>query len=188
MRRRDRFDGQFPEVLAGAQRGERWALERIYRALGQVVAGYLRTQGAVEPEDLTSEVFVGVLRKVVGFRGDEPAFRSWVFTIAHRRLLDERRRLRRRPTPEALDDVPEAPAPDDVEDLVAQLHDVDRLRRACLLLNDDQRDVVLLRFVAGLTVDEVAAALNKTRGAVNGLQRRGFVALARLVDRQDASL
>src|SRR3990170_6290762 len=102
MRQRDRFDGQFPEVLAEAQRGERWALERIYRALGPVVTGYLRTQGAVEPEDLTSEVFVGVLRKVAGFRGDEPAFRSWVFMIAHRRLLDERRRLRRRPTPEAL--------------------------------------------------------------------------------------
>jgi RNA polymerase sigma-70 factor, ECF subfamily len=188
MGRRDRFDGRFPEVLAAAQRGERAALEQIYRALGPVVTGYLRSQGAVEPEDLTSEVFVAVLRKVAAFRGDEPAFRSWVFMIAHRRLLDERRRLRRRPPPEPLQDAPDAPAPDDVEALVAQMQDVQRLRRLCQLLRDDQRDVLLLRFVGGLTVDEVAAMLGKTRAAVKGLQHRGFLALARLVEKQDASL
>jgi RNA polymerase sigma factor (sigma-70 family) len=188
MGRRDRFDGRFPDVLAAAQRGERWALEDVYLALGPVVTGYLRTQGAVEPDDLTSEVFVAVLRTIGAFRGDEPAFRAWVFTIAHRRLLDERRRRRRRPEPEPLDGVPEAPAPDDVEGAVAQMHDVQRLRRLCRMLRSDQRDVLLLRFVGGLSVDEVAEALGKTRGAVKGLQHRGFVALARLVERQDASL
>jgi RNA polymerase sigma factor (sigma-70 family) len=188
MARRDRFDGRFHEVLAAAQRDERWALEHVYRVLGPVVTGYLRTQGAVEPEDLTSEVFVGVLRKVGAFRGDEAAFRSWVFTIAHRRLLDERRRLRRRPPPEPLDEALDAPAPDDVEDVVAQIQDADRLRRLCQRLKGDQRDVLLLRFLGGLTVDEVAAALGKTRGAVKGLQRRGFLALARLVEKEDAPL
>lgn len=188
MGHRDRFDGQFPKVLVAAQRGERWALEQIYRALGPVVAGYLRTQGAVEPEDLTSEVFVAVLRKIAAFRGDEPAFRSWVFMIAHRRLLDERRRLRRRPPPDPLDHVPDTPASDDVEALVAQIHDVDRLRKLCQLLRPDQRDVLLLRFVAGLSVDDVAAALGKTRAAVKGLQHRGFAALAQLAQTQDASL
>jgi RNA polymerase sigma-70 factor, ECF subfamily len=188
MGRRDRFDGRFPDVLAAAQRGERMGLEAVYRALGPVVTGYLRTQGAVEPEDLTSEVFVAVLRKIGAFRGDEPAFRSWVFTIAHRRLLDERRRLRRRPTPEPLEGAPDPTAPDDVEGLVALIHDARRLRQLCQRLKPDQRDVVLLRFVAGLSVDEVAATLGKSRGAVKGLQHRGFSALARMVEKQDASL
>ena len=56
----DRFDGEFATVLAAAQRDAPWALERIYRALSPVVVGYLRAQGAVEPEDLCSEVFVAV--------------------------------------------------------------------------------------------------------------------------------
>ncbi len=61
------------------------------------MCGYLRVQGAREPEDLTSEVFLGAFRGLSGFSGDEDQFRSWVFTIAHRRLTDERRRVSHRP-------------------------------------------------------------------------------------------
>ena len=93
MPRRDRFDGEFDDVIAGARAGSPRAFERIFTTLAPVVTGYLRLQGAAEPEDLTSEVFVAVLRNVGSFDGDEAGFRSWVFTIAHRRLLDERRRL-----------------------------------------------------------------------------------------------
>lgn len=188
MAQRDRFGGRFDEVLAAAQRDERWALEEIYRALGPVVTGYLRTQGASEPEDLTSEVFVAVLRNIGSFVGDEAGFRSWVFTIAHRRLLDEKRRRRRRPPPEPLDDAAEVPAPDDVETSVSRSLDADTVRRLCHRLRPEQRDVLLLRLVAGLTIDEVAATLGKTPGSVKAHQRRGFQALARLVDREGAPL
>jgi RNA polymerase sigma factor (sigma-70 family) len=188
MGQRDRFGGRFDEVLAAARRDERWALERIFRALGPVVTGYLRLQGAVEPEDLTSEVFVGVLRNLGTFEGDEASFRSWVFTIAHRRLLDERRRLRRRPPPVPLADLPDAPAPDDVEDVVARSLDTARVQALCERLVPDQRDVLLLRLVGQLTVDEVARTLDKTSGAVKALQRRGFLAIGRLVEREGVPL
>lgn len=181
MARSDRFDDRFEPVLAAARRDERWALEEIYRKLGRSVTGYLRAQGAIEPEDLASEAFVGVLRNLDSFRGDEAGFRSWVFMIAHRRLLDERRRLRRRPTPAPLDEAPDAPAPDDVEDAVARSLNAARVRQLCEQLAPSQRDVLLLRLLGALTIDEVAATLGKTPGAVKALQRRGFLAISRLV-------
>ena len=61
------------------------------------MCGYFRLQGAREPEDLVSEVFLGAFRSLDSFTGSEAQFRSWLFTIAHRRLTDERRRWARRP-------------------------------------------------------------------------------------------
>jgi RNA polymerase sigma-70 factor, ECF subfamily len=188
----DRFHGQFEAVLAAAQRGAPTALETIFTTLSPVVHGYLRMQGAREPEDLTSEVFVAVLRNLDGFEGDESGFRSWVFTIAHRRLLDERRRLARRPNVEPLigeeGDELDLLAPDDVEgDVVATLS-VERVRSLCDQLAPDQRDVLLLRLLARLTIDEVAEALDKTSGAVKALQRRGMAAVGRLLEREGVPL
>jgi RNA polymerase sigma-70 factor (ECF subfamily) len=187
----DRFNGDFDAVLAAAQRGAPWAFERIFTALSPVVTGYLRVQGSREPEDLASEVFVAVLRNVHSFVGDEAGFRSWVFTIAHRRLLDERRGLGRRPPLTSLSAVPEVlevPAPDDVESVVDRSMRVDWVRSLCDQLSPDQRDVLLLRLVARLTVDEVAATLGKTSVAVKALQRRGFRAIARILDREEVPL
>jgi RNA polymerase sigma-70 factor, ECF subfamily len=186
MAHRDRFGGRFDEVLAAARRDERWAFEEIYRALGLVVTNYLRAQGSPEPEDLASEVFVGVLRNLPTFHGDEAGFRAWVFTIAHRRLLDERRRLRRRPPLVPMADAPDSPAPDDVEGAVAHSLDSDRVRAICARLAPDQRDVMLLRLLGQLPIDEVAAALGKTPGAVKALQRRGLLAIGRLLEREEA--
>ena len=58
----DRFDGEFDAVLTAAQSGAPSALERIFTALSPVVTGYLRAQGAAEPDDLCSEVFLAVVR------------------------------------------------------------------------------------------------------------------------------
>ena len=184
----DKFDGEFDGVLAAAQRGAPWALERIFTALSPVVTGYLRVQGAHEPEDLASEVFVAVLRNVGSFQGDEPGFRSWVFTIAHRRILDERRKLGRRPVLTTLSDASELPSADDVEEIVDRAQRTERVRALCERLSPDQRDVLLLRLLGRLTVDEVAAALGKTPEAVKALQRRGFRAVGRLLELEGVSL
>jgi RNA polymerase sigma factor (sigma-70 family) len=188
MRRRDRFAGRFDVVLAGARKGEPRALEEIFTTLAPVIAGYLRLQGSREPDDLTSDVFIGVLRNLGSFEGDEPAFRSWVFTIAHRRLLDERRRLARRPPPEPIELAPGEIAPDDVEaDATRAIGDA-RVRELCEALVSDQRDVLLMRLLGGLTVEEVARALDKTPGAVKALQRRGYAAIARRLEREGVPL
>jgi len=145
-------------------------------------------QGASEPEDLTSEVFLAVLRNLGSFDGDEAAFRSWVFTIAHRRVLDERRRASRRPAAAPLAEAPDRPAPDDVEATVVETLGLDYVRALCERLSDDQRDVLLMRLLGRLTIDEIAALMRRTPGSVKALQRRGLVAMSRLIEREGVPL
>ena len=182
MTGQDTFGGEFPAVLAAARCGAPWALERIYTVLSPAVAGLLRLQGAAEPDDVTSEVFVGVLRNVKGFEGDEAGFRSWVFTIAFRRLADERRRRRRRPSLEPLNDRPNLPAPVDVEADVDRSLTLGHVCQLCERLVPSQREVLVLRLFGRLTVDEVARTVGKSPAAVKALQRRGYAAIARLLD------
>lgn len=175
----------FDSVLAAARSGDGWAVERLYSALAPAVAGFFRLQRAPEPDDLTSEVFVGVLRNLRSFRGDEDNFRAWVFTIAYRRLADARRAAERLPVVEPLEavgDPPEAEA--DVEADVDRLLATHRVRALCARLPAAQRDVLLLRLVGRMTVAEIAHVMGRSRGAVKALQRRGLAAMARAVDRE----
>ncbi|MGH8826316.1 MAG: RNA polymerase sigma factor, partial [Jiangellaceae bacterium] len=71
---------EFEVILDAARSGVPRAFERLYHDLAPAVAGYLRLQGSAEPDDLTSEVFLGVFSGLSSFRGTETQFRSWVFT------------------------------------------------------------------------------------------------------------
>jgi RNA polymerase sigma-70 factor (ECF subfamily) len=144
----------------------------VYRDLAPSVLGYLRSQGASDPEDLLGETFLQVVRDVRRFRGDEAALRRWVFTIAHHRLIDARRRSRRRPAL-AESPVPELPAAATPEPFDPQLVE------ALAALTAEQRDVVTLRFVADLPIEAVAAVTGRSPGAVKALQHRALDALAR---------
>ena len=64
----------------------------------------------------------------------------------------------------------------------------DRVRALCERLSADQREVLLMRLVGRLTVEEVANALGKTEGAVKALQRRGFRAITRMIQREGVPL
>lgn len=178
----------FPSVLVAAQQGAAWALTRLWEDLGPLVAGYLRTQGARDPDDLTSETFIGVFKAIAGFTGDERSFRSWVLVIAHRRLLDERRRHTRRPEnavqASVLADVAGGDAETDAMDAVQQ----GAVREALATLSDDQRAVLTLRIMGEFTVDEVACIVGKRPGAVKALQRRGLVRLRTILSEEGALL
>ena len=186
--RRKQREGSFDTVLAAARAREGWALERLYFTLAPAVAGFLRVQHASEPDDLTSEVFVGVLRNLGTFRGDEDNFRSWVFTIAYRRLTDERRAADRRPPVRSLDDTPDPVDPSDVQADVERLLATQRVQDLCATLPPAQRDVLLLRLVGRLTIDEIAPVLGRSRGAVKALQRRGLATLTRRLEREGVPL
>ncbi|MCA1657533.1 MAG: sigma-70 family RNA polymerase sigma factor [Actinobacteria bacterium] len=183
-----RIGDEFAAILAGAQDRKGWAFERLYRGFAPLVAGYLRLQGSPEPDDLTNEVFLSAFGAIGTFRGDEDQFRSWLFTIAHRRLTDERRRRGRQP-PIADRDVagmPEA-AGGDVEEEALQRLSVERVRRLCDRLSPDQRDVLLLRMVSTLSIDQIAEALGKSPTAVKALQRRALAAVRRDFDDEGVS-
>jgi RNA polymerase sigma factor (sigma-70 family) len=147
-----------------------------------VVLGYLRGRGAPDPEDLAGEVFAQMVRDLPSFEGDRRAFRAWTLTIARNRLFDRRRRDARRPDaphPDpgaALADSPATAGGDVIEDAHARLA-LERVTRALATLSPDQRDVLLLRIVGDLSLDEVARVVGKRRGAVKQLQRRGLAAI-----------
>lgn len=174
------FGDGFPEVLAAAQAGAAWALTNVFETLAPAVAGYLRAQRVDDADDLTSEVFLRVFANIRRFGGAEAAFRSWVFTIAHNRLVDQQRQRSRRPTVVPMDDGQvSGTAGGDTEDEALVRLGERRVRELLAGLPDDQRAVLLLRVVADLTVEQVAAALGKTPGAVKALQRRALVRLRR---------
>lgn len=180
---------QFQGILIAAQDGGEWAVAVLYRWLHPALIGYLRGRAGAEAEDLASETWLAVARGLTSFSGDEAAFRSWVFTIAHRRLVDHHRAAARRPRLRSLirasgddhDGPVELPAPDDpAGDVMAALAGEDAVRRIVALLPKDQADIVLLRVVAGLPVEDVAAITGRRPGTVRVLQHR---ALRRLADR-----
>ena len=148
------------------------AAGEAYRRLAPAVLGYLRTQGAPDPEDLVGEVFLNVARDLSRFRGDDDALRRWVFTIAHNRLLDARRRAARRPQMARVP-LPEVASPPPAEPLDPELV------AALDTLTAEQREVVVLRFVADLSLDDVARITRRKVGAVKALQHRALETLAR---------
>jgi RNA polymerase sigma-70 factor, ECF subfamily len=171
--------GTFPQVLAAAREGADWAWARLYRDLAPPVLGYARVKGAIEPDDLTGEVFLQVVRDLQRFEGGEREFRSWVFAIAHHRLIDDVRRRARRPVEPAGEVTEWQAAAEDVEEDAARALATERVRRIIGELAPDQRDVLLLRVIGGLTVAEVASVMGKSAGAVKALQRRGLVRVKR---------
>jgi RNA polymerase sigma-70 factor (ECF subfamily) len=174
----DRFD----DVLQGALAGAPWAARALYDDLAGSVAGYLRLQGLRDADDVTSEVFLDVFRGLGSFEGGEGGFRSWVFTIAHRRWVDELRRRGRRPDTVPLEAHVDVSAPVDVESLATGVVVAGELGRHLDALTPDQRTVLLLRMVADLSVDETAEAMDRRVGAVKMLQRRALASLRRRLD------
>jgi RNA polymerase sigma factor (sigma-70 family) len=187
----------FDALLAAVQAGRPSAWDRCYRWLAPAVAGYLRIQGAREVDDLTSEVFLAMFRNIGTFSGTESNFRSWVFVIAHRRLQDERRHRFRRPPGDALDDASierigrmaaARGTGGDTEEEAFRSLGTDRAVSLCARLAPDQREVVVLRILGDLTVDQVAEVLGKSPGAVKQLQRRAFASIRRLIEREGVPL
>ena len=174
----------FDALLRAAQAGRPSAWDGLYRWLAPAIGGYLRLRGAREVDDLTSEVFLAVFRNIGSFSGTEANFRSWVFVIAHRRLQDERRRRVRRPPADSFEESSKWGAESvggDVEDDALRTLGTARVQSVCARLVPDQADVLLLRILGDLTVDQVGEVLGKSPGAVKQLQRRGLDAVRRLL-------
>jgi RNA polymerase sigma factor (sigma-70 family) len=145
----------------------------LYREWAPAVLGYFRSQRATDPEDLLGEVFLHVARNVKSCRGDADAQRRWVFTIAHHRLVDSWRRRAARPA------TTDQPPPEQIA-VDGQPDTIDpELQAAIDTLTDEQRVVVLLRFVADLSLRDVARITRRPVGAVKALQHRGLAALER---------
>ena len=180
-------DEAFRPVLDAAKVGADWAWSALFRDLWGPVAGYLANRGSPEPEDTASEVFLKMARAIHDFEGDEASFRSWVFVIAHRSLIDQRRRASRRPDLSPMPEGAHLEAGDVEEEAMDRLA-TEELIEVFGALTVDQRDVLALRMIGGLTLEQTAQVLGKSPGAVKALQRRALAAVQGVLEAVDVTL
>jgi RNA polymerase sigma-70 factor (ECF subfamily) len=171
-------DCNFTEALDAARRGDAGALSALWRELQPALLRYLQAGDPDAAEDLASETWLEVTRRLDRFSGGEREFRGWLFTIARHRLIDARRRAaRHRTAPVAW--LPDRPGLDDpAADVLVDLSTQASLRLVSEL-PPEQAAVVRLRVMAGLDTDEVAEIMGKQPGNVRVLSHRGLRNLAR---------
>lgn len=170
----------FGPVLAAAQSGAEWAFARLYRDLNPLLLRYFASRAPREAEDLSIETWLGAARLIADFQGGEKQFRAWLFTIAHRRLVQYWRDCNRDPRTDAsMQNLADVAGHDDVEAAVLdQLSGAEASRAIVSSLTPDQAEVVLLRVLGGLSAEEVAEVLGKRPGTVRVLQHKALRRLA----------
>ncbi len=183
----DRSRGEAPAVDSDleavlAAQVDRAAFGTLYRRYLDPVYGYCfyLLGDHHDAEDATERTFLAALGAIDRFRDEGATFRAWLFRIAHNQLVNVlRTRSRERTDPR---DLVEEPAPGaDPARLVMLADGARQLRAALWRLSEDRRQVVVLRFVDGLTAREIGVVLRRTEGAVRVLQHRALRDLAALL-------
>lgn len=172
--------GRFPEVLAAAQAGAEWGFAALYREANPRLLRYFGSRARDEAQDLAADTWMAVARQIGRFEGNEDDFRRWLFTIAHHRLVGHWRSAGRRrdePVPDS-DMTALAGAADPAEDVVGALSAREAVEQIATVLSPEQAEIVLLRVLGGLTVEQVAEVVGKRPGAVRVAQHRALRKLA----------
>jgi RNA polymerase sigma-70 factor, ECF subfamily len=175
-------DPRDSDLVVAARTGQAWALTEIWQRHAATVSGYLRGRGAHEPDDLTSEVFLAVFERLPGFHGDDDDLRAFVFTVAHHRLVDELRRRARRGESLPYEAAEDARVSVSAETLALDALGEQRVHELLDALSADQREVILLRVLGDLSLEQTAQVVGKRVGAVKALQHRALASLRRLLE------
>jgi RNA polymerase sigma-70 factor, ECF subfamily len=158
-------------AVARLKEGDKSALHFLYVRYADDVCGYVRSivKDGFEAEDITQNVFAKLIGAIHKYEQREVPFTAWILRVARNAALDHMRARRQIPFEEVR-------ATDDGHEQVG----FDRsqcLREALSRLPQDQREVLVLRHIAGLSPTEIARRLGKTEGAIHGLHHRGRGAL-----------
>jgi RNA polymerase sigma-70 factor, ECF subfamily len=179
----------FPAVLVAAQDGSEAAFATLWRDGNPALLRYLRVVAADDTEDVAAETWVQVVRGLHGFRGDEQAWRAWVFTTARRRASDERRRRARHPvTPLTEMAGYLEPRTEDAAVLAMENMATAAAIAAVSALPPLQAEVIVLRVLAGLDTETVARIVRRSPGAVRVAAHRGLRRLAQTLTSTEVTL
>jgi RNA polymerase sigma-70 factor (ECF subfamily) len=161
------------------------AIAACYTALHEPLFRFLICQCGDRflAEDLVLQTFEELIRHGERIRGGGEAIRAWVFRAARNNLIDERRKVGRRGDVPLGDETAERYITDDPGPEERALNAIGdrRLQAAITRLSDDQREVISLRFGAGLTGPEIARVTGKSTNAVKSLQHRALATLAKIM-------
>lgn len=176
---------EVPELVARAKEGDRTAFAALYRTYLPTVYKFLyyRTgNNRTTAEDMSAEVFLRALRKIEDFNWTGADFGSWLLRIARNLVLDNAKSSRAR-LESLTDEMPEDAAGEtrSTESAVMENIQNESVYRAIKRLSPDQCDVITMRFIQGMDVSAVAAAMGKKEGTIRTLQFRGLRALHKLL-------
>ena len=159
-------------AVARAKGGDQDAMRFLYVTYSNNIYGYVRSivRDDHEAEDVTQHVFAKLMTTIAKYNDRGVPFVAWLLRIAHNVAIDHLRANRLTPTETVID--PGAPSHVDLDQAEA-------VRSALAALPDEQREVVLLRHVVGLTPGEIAVRMGRTEGSIHGLHHRGRRALQR---------
>lgn len=174
------FDEQ--AVVVAAQQGDQGALATLYDHYFPRVYRYVsaRLVSNEDAEDVTTEIFLRIIENLRTFSWRGLPFGAWVFRIARNEVVSHVRRQKVRTATAPLTETIQDPSPDHVDELVTQLT-IETVRQATEQLPEAQRQVISLRFIAGLSVAETAQALGKTENNVKVLQHKAIAKLQTMV-------
>lgn len=171
-------------LVTRAQAGDRDALEELYLDHFDRIYSYLHmTVGnRHDAEDLTTQTFLKMLESIGRFQWGTAPFSAWLFRIAHNLAMDHFR-ARRRWQPE--EEVPEPPGAVErsAEEAAMRVLSSESMFDLIEELSDEQRQVLILKFVFDFSNVEAATVLDKTEGAVKSLQHRALASLQKHVAR-----
>ena len=162
------------------------AFDGLYLLFADRVYRYLlaRLSDPEMAEEITAQVFLRLMEKIdiyrINPRDNAAIFSAWLYRLAHNKMVDVMRSYRR--AQEApLDQASHMADGRQLEDIEDRL-DFERVLEKLQLLNDQQREVILLRFVEDFSIAETALIMQKSEGAVKALQHRALESLRRLLN------
>lgn len=176
-----------PEMLRRAQKGDPIVVSALYERYQKGIYRYLyyRVGDQQTAEDLTSEVFLRMIEALSNYDNQNISFQAWLFQIARNLSIDHYRKMGVRrdvPLDENLPGQGNEPL-----DLIARELTSEKLRHALVELPDNQRDVILMRFISGMPIAEVAQVLHKSEDSIKGLQRRALLELREILVKWEVS-
>jgi RNA polymerase sigma-70 factor (ECF subfamily) len=167
-------------AVALAKEGDSDALRYLYVVYSHNIYGYVRSilRDDHDAEDVTQHVFAKLMTTIVRYDDRGVPFVAWLLRLARNVAIDHLRANRLTPTENVLD--PDASSGVDLDRSEV-------VREALSTLPDEQRQVVLLRHVIGLTPGEIADRMGRTEGSIHGLHHRGRRALQRELVRLEST-
>ena len=167
------------ELVQRAQKGDLSAIREIYLEHHNQVYRFIwsRVHDPTQADDLTGEVFLRMVASLPKYQDRALPFRAWLYRIARNLVIDNYRWNQNReyvPLESVAEDLVGGESPEKITELALAF---ERVQQALENLAPDQREVVELRFLAGLSLKEVALAVDKTVSAVKSLQHRGLSSL-----------
>lgn len=158
-------------AIARAKEGDRDAVRFLYVRYSDNVYGYIRSivRDEKDAEDITQQVFLKLMTVITRYQDCGVPFSGWLLRVARNAALDHLRRHRAIPT----EDVAAMNGHSDDE----ALDRARSLRTALDALPEEQRNVVVMRHVIGLTPPEIAEQMGRSESSIHGLHHRGRRAL-----------